>query len=57
MVDSTTFIDAQGIPIDTFSCVVVYWHIFESACPKHKPSNGSKKAVLLHDKIEVKAFA
>jgi hypothetical protein len=48
--------DAQGIPIDIFSCVVVYWHIFENACPKHKPSNGSKKVKLLHDKIEVKAF-
>jgi molybdenum cofactor biosynthesis enzyme MoaA len=57
MVPWTTFIDVYGRPIDTLSLEVTYQHTFESAYPKHKPSNGSNKAKLLHDTIEVRENA
>jgi hypothetical protein len=51
------FKDAQGKPIDIFSfAITYYWHTFEIACPKHEPLNGSNKAKLLYDIIQVKTF-
>jgi hypothetical protein len=56
MVDSSTFLIAEGKPID-IKLVVAYWHTFESVCPKHEPSNGSSKVKFLYNRIEGKAFA
>jgi len=57
MVDSSTFINVEGKPIEILKLVVAYWHTFESVCPKHEPSNYLNKVKFLHNIIESKALA
>jgi len=56
MANWVAFKGTQGKSLDIFSFVITYWHTFESACQTNEPSNGSNKAKVLHDTIEVKTF-